>query len=200
MPQQGEKWFVADGSPATFMTTNDSVIGLQAALIDRARQGDARAFERLYREHVNRVNGLCLRLTRDADLAADCTQEAFIKAWKALPKFESRASFATWLHRIAVNTVLERRRSPHGREEPLDEAVDIDERAWIFDSPVEEAELEAVIESLPPGARDVLVLCSLYGYEHNEAAKMLGIAVGTCKAQLHRARGLLRERLERGVA
>jgi RNA polymerase sigma-70 factor, ECF subfamily len=191
---------VADGTALAFVRGGESVIDMQAALVERARQGDARAFERLYREHVNRVNGLCLRLTRDADLAADCTQEAFIKAWKALPRFEARASFATWLHRIAVNAVLEKRRSPQAREEPLDEATDIDERAWTLDSPVEEAELEAAIASLPPGARDVLVLCGVYGYEHNEAAQMLGIAVGTCKAQLHRARGLLRARLERGVS
>jgi RNA polymerase sigma-70 factor, ECF subfamily len=191
---------VADGTALAFVRGGESVIDMQAALIERARQGDARAFERLYREHVNRVNGLCLRLTRDPDLAADCTQEAFIKAWKALPKFEARASFATWLHRIAVNAVLERRRSRQSREEPLDEVTDIDERAWTLDSPVEEAELEAAIASLPPGARDVLVLCGVYGYEHNEAAKMLGVAVGTCKAQLHRARGLLRARLERGVS
>ncbi len=198
MPQQGEKRVVADGNSSAFEAASDTVIGLQGALIERARQGDARAFERLYREHVNRVNGLCLRLTRNPDVAADCTQETFIKAWKALPRFEARASFSTWLHRIAVNTVLERRRSPQQREEPWEEPTELTEQG-IFDSPVEEAELEAAIESLPPGARDVLVLCGVYGYEHNEAATMLGIAVGTCKAQLHRARGLLRERLERGV-
>lgn len=191
---------MADGTASTFMASADSVVGLQAALIERARKGDARAFERLYREHVGRVNGLCLRLTRNADLAADCTQEAFIKAWKALPKFASRASFSTWLHRIAVNTVLERRRSPREREESLDEVSELAETEWTLDTPLEESELEAAIESLPPGARDVLVLCGIYGYEHNEAAKMLGIAVGTCKAQLHRARALLRERIERGVA
>jgi RNA polymerase sigma-70 factor (ECF subfamily) len=199
MPQQGEKWVVADGTSSALQAASESVIDMQAALIERARQGDARAFERLYREHVNRVNGLCLRLTRNPDLAADCTQEAFIKAWKALPRFEARASFSTWLHRIAVNTVLERRRSPQAREEPWEEPEEVAEHSATFDSPVEEAELEAAIESLPPGARDVLMLCGVYGYEHNEAAKMLGIAVGTCKAQLHRARALLRERLERGV-
>jgi RNA polymerase sigma-70 factor, ECF subfamily len=200
MSQQGERLSVADGTAYTLMTTADSVVDMQSALIERARKGDARAFERLYREHVGRVNGLCLRLTRDHDQAADCTQEAFIKAWKALPKFEARASFSTWLHRIAVNTVLERRRSPSRREEQLPEGEEIEATEWSFDTPVEEAELEAAIQSLPPGARDVLVLCGLYGYEHNEAAQMLGVAVGTCKAQLHRARALLRERIERGVA
>ena len=90
----------------------DTVVDFNVALIERACRGDAKAFERLYRDHVGRVHGLCLRMTRNPDLAADCVQDAFIKAWKALPKFEARASFSTWLHRIAVNTVLEKRRGP----------------------------------------------------------------------------------------
>src|SRR5262245_14285367 len=186
------------------MTTADigktaTVVGFDVALIERARKGDSRAFERLYREHVGRVHGLCLRMTRNPDLAADCVQDAFIKAWKALPKFEARASFSTWLHRIAVNTVLEKRRGPSRNEVAVEDPTELEEPVMVLDSPVEESELEAAIESLPQGARDALVLCGVYGYEHSEAASMLGIAVGTCKAQLHRARGLLRTRLERGV-
>ena len=177
----------------------DTVVEFDVALIERARRGDAKAFERLYRDHVGRVHGLCLRMTRNPDLAADCVQDAFIKAWKALPKFEARASFSTWLHRIAVNTVLEKRRGPANAEIAVEDPTVHEEPAMSFDSPVEEEELEAAIESLPQGARDALVLCGVYGYEHSEAATMLGIAVGTCKAQLHRARGLLKERLERGV-
>jgi RNA polymerase sigma-70 factor (ECF subfamily) len=138
-------------------------------------------------------------MTRNPDLAADCAQDAFIKAWKALPKFEARSSFSTWLHRIAVNTVLEKRRGPSKAEIVVEDPSDYEEPVLTFDTPVEEEELEAAIESLPQGARDALMLCGVYGYEHSEAAEMLGIAVGTCKAQLHRARGLLRERLERGV-
>jgi RNA polymerase sigma-70 factor, ECF subfamily len=177
----------------------DTVVTLDVALIERARRGDTKAFERLYRDHVGRVHGLCLRMTRNPELAADCCQDAFIKAWKALPKFEARASFSTWLHRIAVNTVLEKRRSPSTAEMAVEDPTVYEEPVMSFDSPVEESELEAAIESLPQGARDALVLCGLYGYEHSEAASMLGIAVGTCKAQLHRARGLLKDRLERGV-
>jgi RNA polymerase sigma-70 factor (ECF subfamily) len=177
----------------------DSVVGIDVALIERARRGDSKAFERLYREHVGRVHGLCLRMTRNPDLAADCVQDAFIKAWKALPKFEARSSFSTWLHRIAVNTVLEKRRGPSKAEIVVEDPTEYQEPVLTFDSPVEEEELEAAIESLPQGARDALLLCGVYGYEHSEAASMLGIAVGTCKAQLHRARGLLRDRLERGV-
>jgi RNA polymerase sigma-70 factor, ECF subfamily len=177
----------------------DTVVNFDVALVERARRGDAKAFERLYRDHVGRLHGLCLRMTRNPDLAADCVQDAFIKAWKALPKFEARASFSTWLHRIAVNTVLERRRGPSNAEIAVEDPTVHEEPVMVLDTPVEEEELEAAIESLPQGARDALVLCGLYGYEHAEAASMLGIAVGTCKAQLHRARGLLKERLERGV-
>lgn len=180
--------------------SNETVVGFDVALIERARKGDSRAFERLYRDHVGRVHGLCLRMTRSPDLAADCVQDAFIKAWKALPKFEARASFSTWLHRIAVNTVLEKRRGPAKAEVPVEDPTEYEsETSVVLDTPVEEEELEAAIASLPQGARDALVLCGVYGYEHSEAATMLGIAVGTCKAQLHRARGLLKDRLERGV-
>ena len=179
--------------------STDTVVEFDVALIERARRGDSRAFERLYRDHVGRVNGLCLRMTRNPDLAADCAQDAFIKAWKALPKFEARSSFSTWLHRIAVNTVLERRRGRANSELVVEDPTEYEEPVMVLDTPVEESELEAAIASLPQGARDALVLCGLYGYEHSEAASMLGIAVGTCKAQLHRARGLLRDRLERGV-
>lgn len=182
------------------MTSTNPVVEFDAALIERARKGDSRAFERLYRDHVGRVHGLCLRMTRNPDQAADCAQDTFIKAWKALPKFEARASFSTWLHRIAVNTVLEKRRGSVNLEVLVADPTEYEtETKTVLDTPVEEEELEAAIQSLPPGARDVLVLCGVYGYEHSEAAGMLGIAVGTCKAQLHRARGLLKERLERGV-
>ena len=165
------------------------------ALLERARAGDRRAFERLYREHVGRVYGLCLRMTRDAQLAEDCTQETFINAWRALGKFETRSSLATWLHRIAVNVSLAKRRRS-GQVEPLPEEEEgMAAGEWILETPVEVQEIESAIGGLPDGARDALVLHALYGYSHVEAAQMLGIAEGTCKAQLHRARKLLRERL-----
>src|SRR6516162_3591901 len=166
----------------------------EAALVQRARAGDRRAFERLYREHVGRVYGLCLRMTRDAQLAEDCTQETFINAWRALGKFETRSSLSTWLHRIAVNVSLAKRRKS-GRVEspPAEEEGEACE--WTLETPVEVHEIESAIGELPEGARDALVLHALYGYSHIEAAQMLGIAEGTCKAQLHRARKLLRERL-----
>ena len=168
----------------------------EAGLLQRAQNGDVRAFERLYRDHVGRVYGLCLRLTRDPAGAEDCTQEAFLNAWRALGRFETRSSFGTWLHRIAVNVVLGRRRRLSEQVEltpPLQEPDMGGE--WTLDTPVEVGEIETAIASLPEGARDVLVLCGIYGYSHGEASQMLGVAEGTCKAQLHRARALLRARL-----
>ncbi len=170
-------------------------IDWEQGLVQRARRGDSHAFERLYREHVGRVYGLCLRMTRDAAHAEDCAQETFINAWRALDRFETRSSITTWLHRIAVNVVLGKRRRYTPKIESLadaDEPADLD---WSLDTPVEVSEIETAIADLPEGARDVLVLSGIYGYSHLETAAMLGVAEGTCKAQLHRARKLLRERL-----
>jgi RNA polymerase sigma-70 factor, ECF subfamily len=168
----------------------------EGALVQRACAGDTRAFERLYREHAGRVYGLCLRMTRDAQLAEDCTQDTFINAWRALSRFETRSSLSTWLHRIAVNVSLAKRR----KSTPVEPSPEDEEGAvaleWTLETPLEEREIEAAIGALPDGARDALVLHALYGYSHGEAAQMLGIAEGTCKAQLHRARKLLRERLD----
>jgi RNA polymerase sigma-70 factor, ECF subfamily len=169
-------------------------IDWEAGLVLRASGGDARAFERIYREYSGRVYGLCLRMTRDPHIAEDCTQETFINAWKALAGFETRSSLATWLHRIAVNVSLAKRRKA-SREEPLPEDDEGAGTDWTLETPVEVREIEAAIDALPDGARDALVLHALYGYSHDEAAQMLGLAEGTCKAQLHRARRLLRDRL-----
>jgi RNA polymerase sigma-70 factor (ECF subfamily) len=175
----------------------DSRIDWEGALVERARAGDTRAFERLYREHAGRVYGLCLRMTREPHTAEDCTQETFINAWRALAQFETRSSLGTWLHRIAVNVALARRRKA-ARDEPVPD-VNVEEEGaepeWTLETPVEVEEIEAAIGALPEGARDALVLHALYGYSHTEAAQMLGVAEGTCKAQLHRARKLLRDRL-----
>jgi RNA polymerase sigma-70 factor (ECF subfamily) len=179
----------------TAMATTGTEIGWEGALIQRARRGDSHAFERLYREYSGRVYGLCLRMTRDPAAAEDCTQEAFINAWRALDRFETRSAFGTWIHRIAVNVVLgKRRRVSFGNETSI-EPADLEASEWSFDTPVEENEIEEAIARLPEGARDVLVLSGIYGYSHMETAQMLGIAEGTCKAQLHRARKLLAERL-----
>jgi RNA polymerase sigma-70 factor (ECF subfamily) len=180
--------------------TADAGIEWQGALVGRAQRGDKRAFERIYREHCGKVHALCLRMTRDEATAEDCTQEAFIRAWKALDRFEARSALGTWLHRIAVNVVLERRRRPDHALEFTAEVPADESSCAMLDTPVEERELIAAIDSLPLGARDVLVLCGIFGHSHAETAAMLGIAEGTCKAQLHRARALLRARLNGAAA
>ena len=162
--------------------------------IEAATRGDRRAFERLYHRHVGRIHALCLRLTGNRATAEDCVQETFVSAWRALPAFESRSRFSTWIHRIAVNTVLARRRRPSSRLEIVsgDDPGVLDRRT-IEDAPP--LDLEAAIGELPDGARHVLVLVGIYGHSHEEAANALGIAVGTSKAQLHRGRRMLADRL-----
>jgi RNA polymerase sigma-70 factor (ECF subfamily) len=168
-------------------------------LVAAAVGGSTPAFEALYRRHAGRVHALCLRMTGQVATAEDCTQEAFIQAWRHLPRFETRSAFATWLHRIAVNAVLQQARRQH---EVLGSADTVErEVADVLGDPSSTdpgraRDLEAAIASLPPGARHVLVLVGLYGHSHEEAAGMLGVAVGTCKAQLHRARALLGARLD----
>jgi RNA polymerase sigma-70 factor (ECF subfamily) len=168
----------------------------ESRLVAAAAGGDVRAFERLYRAHAPRVHGLCLRLTGNAATAEDCVQEAFVAAWKALPGFEARSRFGTWLHRIAVNAVLARRRGLAAQLETTveDEAAALDRLGGHDAAPP--LDVEQAIDGLPDGARHVLVLVGLYGYSHEEAATALGVAVGTCKAQLHRARQLLAARLD----
>jgi RNA polymerase sigma-70 factor (ECF subfamily) len=164
-------------------------------LTERARRGDQAAFEAIYRAHVSRVYGLCLRMLQDPAAAEDCTQEAFISAWRNLPAFEGRSRLGTWLHRIAVNAVLGRTR----RKEPVVHAAEPEEmpsaEVPVLADALDVLDLEQLIATLPIGARHVLVLQGVYGYTHEETAEFLGIAVGTCKAQLHRARRLLSERL-----
>jgi RNA polymerase sigma-70 factor (ECF subfamily) len=166
-------------------------------LVAAARRGDVHAFEQLYRMHSAKVLGLCLRMTRQRELAEDCVQQAFVSAWRNLRTFEGRSAFSSWLHRIAVNEVISlmRSRKPW-LESQIDEAAEHSpdlQRADTADGDV--SDVERALASLPEGARYVVVLQSIYGYSHEEVADMLGIAVGTCKAQLHRARGLLREKL-----
>lgn len=170
----------------------------EAEWIALARTGDTAAFEQLYRCHVDRVYGLCLRMTRDPAAAEDLAQETFVSAWRSLSAFEGRSGFGTWLHRIAVNAVLASRRSPQGRGEVSLTDEEGEQRDLEAPEGLDTAvpmDLERGIATLPQGARDVLVLYGVYGYSHEEMAAMLGVAVGTCKAQLHRARRLLRERM-----
>jgi RNA polymerase sigma-70 factor, ECF subfamily len=160
-----------------------------ADVIAAAARGDLAAFEHLYRQYSPRIYGLCLRLTGQREAAEDCTQEAFVAAWRALGGFEQRSRFSTWLHQIAVHTVLARRRGLRVAYEVGEPASGLPEVADPGVAPP--LDLERAIEALPDGARHVLVLVGIYGFSHAEAGRALGIAEGTCKAQLHRARGLL---------
>ncbi len=159
-------------------------------LIAAAANGDMAAFEQLYRRYAPRIHGLCLRLTGQREAAEDCTQETFVDAWRALVKFEGRSSFSTWLHSIAVRTVLSRRRGLRQKFEVAEPAAGMPE-ATDPTGAAPPLDLERAIAALPEAARHVLVLVGLYGFSHAEAAAQLKIAEGTCKAQLHRARQLL---------
>lgn len=174
-----------------------------ARLVARARAGEVAAFETLYRANAGRIYALCLRLTGDAAVAEECTQEAFITAWEKLDGFRGDSAFGSWLYRIAVNAVMGWFRK-QGRRDRHVRPVEDDEWERLGDSLAETGhdtgtrmDLEAAIATLPEGARTVFVLHDVEGHRHEEISALTGIAVGTSKAQLHRARRLLRERLER---
>jgi RNA polymerase sigma-70 factor (ECF subfamily) len=169
----------------------------EADWIARAQQADAGAFERLYRMHVDKVYGLCLRMTGNVAEAEDCAQEAFIQAWNKLEKFRGESAFATWLHRIAVNSVLGRMRKSKRERDRLQLAGEQDTSPASVGDSGELRDLSDAVNRLPEGARHVFVLYAVYGYSHEEAGNMLGIASGTSKAQLHRARRLLAQQLNK---
>lgn len=166
--------------------------------IGRAQAGDESAFERLYREHVGRVYALCLRMSADARRAEELTQDVFVRAWERLGSFRGDSAFSSWLYRLAVNVVLGERRSERRRTKRV---LATDEAAQAIPAPRanpgERMDLERAIAGLPPGARAIFVLYEIEGYRHEEIAELTGLASGTSKAQLHRARRLLKEALER---
>ena len=166
------------------------------ALVQRAAAGQVAAFEQLYRRHVRRIHGVIWRLVGGVEARAEeLTQDAFVKAWQALPAFRGDSAFSTWMHRLAVNTALMDIRSRAGAE-----ALETDDAVLEFHSaPATRRDLgmdlEKVVAKLPPRARAVLVLHDVEGWKHEEIAAELGMAVGSSKAQLHRARSLLRRQL-----
>jgi RNA polymerase sigma-70 factor (ECF subfamily) len=164
--------------------------------VERARQADASAFEQLYRANVDRVYGLCLRMTGERSEAEDCVQEAFIQAWNKLDKFRGDAAFGTWMHRVAVNVVLGRMRKSKREQDRIRAVSEVAPAREAIADDGELRDLEQAINELPRGARHVFVLHAVYGYSHGETGDMLGIAEGTSKAQLNRARRLLTQQLE----
>jgi RNA polymerase sigma-70 factor (ECF subfamily) len=186
--------------PLTWAEAAEQWEGLSTgALVDRAQAGDARAFEVLYRRLVGRIYALCLRMARDAQRAEELTQDVFVRAWERLGSFRGESKFSTWLHRLAVNVVLQEGRS-RGRRESREELTG-DPEEYLGrvreEFPGTRMDLERAIASLPEGARTVVVLRDIQGYKYEEIAQMQGVALGTVKAQIHRARKLMRERLDR---
>ncbi|HNP62429.1 MAG TPA: RNA polymerase sigma factor [Woeseiaceae bacterium] len=168
----------------------------EAMLIEQAQRSSRRAFEALYRLHIDRVYGVCLRMTGNVSEAEDCAQDAFIQAWNKLKLFRGDSAFSTWLHRIAVNSVLGRmRKSKREQERIMAVSDDTPPRLETGDSG-ELRDLSDAVNQLPEGARNVFVLHAVYGYSHDETGEMLGIATGTSKAQLHRAKRLLAQQLK----
>ncbi|KFN50945.1 RNA polymerase sigma factor [Arenimonas composti] len=168
------------------------------ALVRAAGAGDVRAFEALYRRHHRRIYSVLRRLCGGHDARAeDLLQDAFVRAWQALPGFRFESAFSTWLHRLAVNTALMELRSRRGGEdlETDDSALETHATADGAQRTALGMDLERAVATLPPRARAVLVLHDIEGWKHEEIATSLGMAVGSSKAQLHRARGLLRSRL-----
>jgi RNA polymerase sigma factor (sigma-70 family) len=164
----------------------------------RAQRGEADAFEELYKAYAGRVYALCLRLTADSGKARELTQDVFVRAWEALPDFRGESNITTWLHRIAVNAMLMQRRSERRRNARVsladDDADDAGAVAEGVTSPRDVGsaiDLERAVAALPPGVRRAFVLHDVEGYSHEEIARMTGLAAGTLRAQLHRARQLL---------
>jgi len=168
-------------------------------LVARAQAGDQTAFRELYRQHAGRVYALCLGLTGDGRDAEERTQDVFVRLWDKLRSFRGDSAFSSWLHRLAVNVVLNERRSTGRRERRVTSAEDPDAVVGAqHAAPLHlNIDLERAIAELPDGAREVFVLYDIEGYGHGEIAQLVGIAEGTSKAQLFRARRLLREKLER---
>ena len=185
------------GAPPLTPTPGSPQIPSDAVEVALAASGDARAFERLYRAHSARVHSLVRRMLGDDD-ADEVTQDVFVRVWQKLGTFRGESAFSTWLHRLAVNVVLARRaelgtrrRRFHDDDAPL-ELVSARPR-----SPESVMDFEQALARLPEGARQVFVLHDVEGYRHEEIAEMLGLATGTSKSQLHRARMALRNHMAR---
>src|SRR5215211_2099903 len=174
------------------------------ALLSRlARRGDARAFEKLYERHTSALYSTAVRITRDRDTAADVVHDAWVRAVESAHRFGQRSSLRTWLTGILINCHRERERSR--RHEAFDDDVSIDEvidpaQACPLDgSRFDSIDLDAAINALPPGFREVLVLHDVEGFTHEEIATMLGLVPGTSKRQVARARRRVRGLLESGI-
>jgi RNA polymerase sigma-70 factor, ECF subfamily len=178
----------------------------EAEAIERAKQGDAEAFQTLYDLHRRRVYSLCLRMTTNTAEAEDLTQEAFLQLFRKIGTFRGESAFSTWLHRMAVNVVLMHLRKKGLQVVPFEETSENEEEAPKKDfgaqdpalaGSIDRIRLQKAIDSLPTGYRTIFVLHDVEGYEHNEIAQIVGCSIGNSKSQLHKARMKLRELLRR---
>lgn len=177
----------------------------EAEAIERAKQGDAEAFEYLYSLHKRRVYSLCLRMTGNTATAEDLTQEAFLQLFRKIGTFRGESAFSTWLHRMAVNVVLMQLRKKGLPVVPIDETTEGEEEGTVRKEPgapderlagsIDRLQLQRAVDELPPGYRTIFVLHDVEGYEHNEIAELVGCSIGNSKSQLHKARIKLRELL-----
>ena len=168
-------------------------------MVRKAQSGDPDAFEGVYRANVGRIHALCLRMSSDTQHAETLTQDVFVRAWQKLSSFRGDSQFSTWLHRLAVNVILQDRRS-RGRRQAREHTVDDLERYAVAATqamPGTKVDLERAIAGLPDGAKKVLVLRDVQGFKYKEIAELTGVTLGTVKAQIHRARALVQEALER---
>ncbi len=175
-------------------------------LIRRAQNGDAEAFASLFHTHKVRVYSLCLRMTSNTAEAEDLLQEAFLQVFRKLDTFRAESAFSTWMHRIAVNTVLMhfRKKSPcrvsldepyndHGDSKPA--RREYGTRDGRLETSVARVALARAMSQLPEGYRVIFILHEVDGYQHREIAELLGCSVGTSKSQLHKAKSRIRELL-----
>lgn len=188
-----------DTTMPALRAANDADPTDESALVRAAVAGDTAAYERIYHRHAPRLYAVLWRLCGgQAARAEDALQEAFLQAWRALPGFRFDSSLATWLHRLGVNAALMELRANAARDAADSGEDDGEMLAAVpsFDRCAGTTlDLERALETLPPRARAVLVLHDIEGWKHHEIAEQLQMAVGSSKAQLHRARGLLRARL-----
>lgn len=179
----------------------------EADAIRLAQQGNAEAFEFIYRMHSRRVYALCLRMVSNTAEAEDLAQEAFLQLFRKIHTFRGESAFSTWLHRLAVNVVLMRLRKKTLPETSLEEVTEPDEETGgprrdvgtpdpTLVGSIDRVNLQRAIDELPPGYKQVFVLHDVQGYEHNEIAEMMGCSIGNSKSQLHKARTRLRELLQ----
>ena len=178
----------------------------EADLIERAKLGDAAAFQALYDKHKRRVYSLCLRMTANTAEAEDLAQEAFLQLFRKIATFRGESAFSTWLHRLSVNVVLMHLRKKSLPVVSLEETTqgaeeDSPKRDFGADDialagSIDRMQLQRAVDNLPPGYRTIFVLHDIEGYEHNEIAKIAGCSIGNSKSQLHKARMKLRDLLQ----